>query len=50
MTRTENDYYIPFDLLVKRKGIEKSHDAFILISPGTYFFAAIFSSKFAISF
>ena len=34
---------IPFGLLFKRKGIEKSHGAFILISPGTYFLAAIVS-------
>jgi hypothetical protein len=32
---------IPFGMLFKRKGIEKSHGAFILISPGTYFLAAI---------
>jgi hypothetical protein len=32
---------IPFGVLFKRKGIEKSHGAFIIISPGTYFLAAI---------
>ena len=32
---------IPFGALFKRKSIEKSHGAFILISPGTYFLAAI---------
>jgi membrane protease YdiL (CAAX protease family) len=32
---------IPFGALFKRKGIEKSHGAFVLISPGTYFLAAI---------
>jgi hypothetical protein len=32
---------IPFGALFKRKGIEKSHGAFVIISPGTYFLAAI---------
>ena len=32
---------IPFGALFKRKSIEKSHGAFIMISPGTYFLAAI---------
>ena len=32
---------IPFGALFNRKGIEKSHGAFVSISPGTYFLAAI---------
>lgn len=32
---------IPFGALFKRKGIEKSHGAFVVVSPGTYFLAAI---------
>lgn len=32
---------IPFGALFRRKSIEKSHGAFIIISPGTYFLAAI---------
>jgi hypothetical protein len=32
---------IPFGRLFRRKSIEKSHGAFIVISPGTYFIAAI---------
>ena len=39
----DEEYLIPFGFLFKRKGIEKSHGAFILISPGTYFLAAIVS-------
>lgn len=32
---------IPFGRLVKRKAIERSHGAFVIINPGTYFLAAI---------
>jgi len=32
---------IPFGKLFRRKSIEKSHGAFVAISPGTYFIAAI---------
>ena len=32
---------IPFGMVLKRKGIEKSHGAFVIINPGTYFIAAI---------
>ena len=32
---------IPFGVLFKRRGIEKSHGAFVIINPGTYFIAAI---------
>lgn len=32
---------IPFGKLFRRKGIEKSHGAFVALSPGTYFIAAI---------
>ena len=32
---------IPFGVVFKRKGIEKSHGAFVIINPGTYFIAAI---------
>ncbi len=32
---------IPFGRLFRRKSIEKSHGAFVVISPGTYFIAAI---------
>lgn len=32
---------IPFGVVFKRKGIEKSHGAFVTINPGTYFIAAI---------
>ncbi len=32
---------IPFGRIVKRKAIEKSHGAFVIINPGTYFITAI---------
>lgn len=32
---------IPFGAVLKRRGIEKSHGAFVMINPGTYFIAAI---------
>jgi len=32
---------IPFGKLFRRKSIEKSHGAFVIINPGTYFIAAI---------
>jgi len=32
---------IPFGVVLKRRDIEKSHGAFVMINPGTYFIAAI---------
>ena len=32
---------IPFGVVFKRRGIERSHGAFVMINPGTYFIAAI---------